>query len=213
MQNADIEGAKASTLKSWRPRTTPLNPLDPQYGAIGGTQLMAPAVKPHPRRRVPKDEVGRCLQSTGRLQAQHMRRAARQRKDFRQTNDISDIEGSAPKPLIGRTSSGCEVRRDVAPITLTSNTWVGSEPDEGERRPPARADGMGPVIGYHAEAPRVTLSGGAKHDKDLVLANAGFPSHVRERIIREGAGGSNPVVHGIMASGRAWPRVLIARHV
>ncbi|KAL3909971.1 MAG: hypothetical protein SGPRY_009230, partial [Prymnesium sp.] len=116
-----IHGASASTLKSWRPRVMIIDPMDPKYGLIDGRHLAgSQPLFPKPL-RVPPDQVGRLLSSTGKLQHLQMEKQRRQRKDFRATNDVRDIEGAAPRSLVGRTSEGIEVRR---PVYLPEREWT-----------------------------------------------------------------------------------------
>ena len=73
------------------------------------------ALKAQQRRRlqrpVQKTEVQRLLRETGKLQekAQHVER--RVRRDFRETNMVSDIHGASSRNLMGRTASGVSVDR------------------------------------------------------------------------------------------------------
>jgi len=172
LQCADIEGAAASTLKSWRPRTTPTNPLEPNYGWIDGTELLSGSMqlaRSKPRRRAPQDEVSRLMRSTGKLQAAQQQKERRSRKDFRNTNDISDIQGSAPRPLIGRTSGGVEVRRGADVPLDTQSTWRSERVEREELRAPPGS-------------------------KEEILAHAGFNAEARERLMRKNAGLPNGFV-------------------
>ena len=182
MQCADIEGAAASTLKTWRPRTTPTNPLEPNYGWIDGRdlgvsdQLMRSSSKPR-QPHGPLDEVNRLMQSTGKLQEKQQQRQRRQRKDFRNTNDISDIEGATPKRLIGVSSEGIEIRRGVALPLDTQSTW------RSER----------------ANIETAILV--PKNSKEHILAQAGFPPDARERLMRRSCSQSSSLRQSSSAAG------------
>lgn len=153
-----IHGASASTLKSWRPRVMIIDPMDPKYGLIDGRHLAGSRpLFPKPL-RVPPDQVGRLLASTGKLQHLQMEKQRRQRKDFRATNDVKDIEGAAPRSLVGRTSEGIEVRR---PVDLPEREWTCSA---GQ---PARAavniEGSHPALTKKETHPRMPKSCSQPH--------------------------------------------------
>lgn len=155
----DIEGAQAGTHKTIRPRRNPVNPANPMYLPL--EQPSAELADARARERIRDDDSGRSsrepprgarrseLAVTWRANEAVLAQPTivRERRHFRETNYVGDIEGARPRrgPF---TAEGKPVRRQVDPLEPTYS-WGGTthgrraararEPDESEQLPEAYA--------------------------------------------------------------------------
>ena len=153
----DIEGAQS---KKMRQRSVPTNPLDPAYQplesivlpprsrvrlddlqeerALGagpvpwsGTASLGMDSTGHLLHLSRKTELAELWEDQGELRMQ----GRRTRKDYRDTNNISDIEKASPAPLLGRNGEGkivMDMTRDglstIKDFAITSDNKMASSP-------------------------------------------------------------------------------------
>jgi len=101
-----------------------------------------------------KDEVKRLLRSTGKLQEKAQRVERRVRKDFRETNCVSDIPGASSRALAGHTASGVRIDRQPWPYARAFASDV-----EGlyEEAPPLTGLREVPSVEAHLGVPGVNI--------------------------------------------------------
>ena len=167
----DIDGAQSRPYRNMRMRSVPLDPLNPAYQPIEpqhaptedwSDESVAPP-------RAPPTQISELFESQGSL-SMHGRRT---RKDFRRTNDISDIEQAAPRPLLGRNGEG----RIVSELRDGLATW------KPEPEPPARTPApLPPPPQPPPPPPRQPMS----HQQRLAaqLLATGFSPAEAQRILR-----------------------------
>ena len=169
LNTLDIDGARSKGMhKGVRQRAVPLDPLNPAYQPIEplveATSASPPAAAPM---RAPRTEIAQLFEEQGALAMQ----GRRTRKEYRRTNDVSDIEEAAPRPLLGRNGEGklvTEYRDGLA-------TWSpAAEPAPEPAPAPAPAAAPGPSLDEMPHQERLAAQ----------LLSSGFSAAEAQRIMR-----------------------------
>ena len=171
----DIEGAQSRPYRNIRMRSVPLDPLNPAYQPIEpepgpAEDWLVEARQPAAPPRVPSTQISELFESQGSL-SMHGRRT---RKDFRKTNDISDIEQAAPRPLLGRNGEG----RIVSELRDGLATW------KPESEAPAPAPLPPPPPPQQQQQPPLRQPMSHKERLAAQLLATGFSPAEAQRILR-----------------------------